>query len=184
MNLHATKTDNAHIESKIHLRQLATKGLKELRVLDCFAGENKLWESFDKKRYFGIEKVKDKGNNLYQDNLRVIKSLDLSQFNVIDLDSYGIPANQIAELYNNSTLKKGSTVIIYTCITSKMSGLNKTILKMFNMQKMYKKSKVLLNAHAKELFYAMLYNYGVKKVYEYSIEENSYKKTYGYFKVE
>lgn len=184
MNLHRTKTDNAHIQSKINLRRMATKDIEKLRILDCFAGENKLWDSFDKDRYYGIEKLKGKGNNLYADNLRVIKSLDLSQFNVIDLDSYGVPVKQIIELYKNPTLKIGQTIIIYTCITNKMSALNREVLKQFNLNKIYKKCKVLMNGHSSELFYGMLYNYGVRKVYEYEIKENTFNKKYGYFKVE
>lgn len=95
MKVHSTKTDNFEIKSKIHLRQEAVKHLSELNVLDLFAGENKLWSSFEKNTYYGVEKEKNKGKNLYADNIRVIQSLDLSRFNVIDLDSYGIPFNQI-----------------------------------------------------------------------------------------
>ena len=181
MNLHSTKTDNAHIESKINLRKLATKGLDELRVLDLFAGENKLWASFEKARYYGVEKVKGKGANLHTDNIRVIQSLDLSDFNVIDVDSYGIPANQIYELYQNDTLQKG-TIIIYTCITNKMSGLNKCILDLFHLRDIYAKSKTIINGHAVEMFYGLLYSLGVRKVCEYEIK-SAYEKHYGFFVV-
>lgn len=181
LNLHSTKTDNANIESKIHLRQLAVEGLDELRVLDLFAGKNKLWAGFDKTRYYGVEKVKGKGRNLHTDNIRVIESLDLSGFNVIDVDSYGIPANQIYELYQNATLQEG-TVIVYTCITSKMSELNKCILDMFNLRDIYAKSKTMINGYAVDLFYGMLYDLGVREVCEYEIQAN-YDKHYGFFKV-
>ena len=181
MNLHSTKTDNAHIESKINLRKLATQGLDELRVLDLFAGENKLWSSFEKARYYGVEKVKGKGANLHTDNIRVIQSLDLSDFNVIDVDSYGIPANQIYELYQNDTLQKG-TVIIYTCITNKMSGLNKCILDLFHLRDIYAKSKTMINGYAVDLFYGLLYSLGIRKVCEYEIK-STYEKHYGFFVV-
>ena len=181
MNLHLTKTDNANIESKINLRKMATAELNELRVLDLFAGENKLWTSFQKARYFGVEKVKGKGKNLNTDNIRVIQSLDLSEFNVIDLDSYGIPANQIYELYQNDTLQKG-TVIVYTCITNKMSRLNKRIVKMFNLHDIYAKSETMINEYAVDLFYGMLYNLGVRNIFEYQIHSR-YEKYYGFFEV-
>ena len=181
LNLHLTKTDNANIESKINLRRLATAKLNELRVLDLFAGENKLWASFKKARYFGVEKVKGKGKNLNTDNIRVIQSLDLSEFNVIDVDSYGIPANQIYELYQNDTLQKG-TIIIYTCITNKMSWLNKRIFEMFNLHNIYAKSKTMINGYAVDLFHGMLYNLGVRDVTEYQIHSR-YEKYYGFFEV-
>jgi hypothetical protein len=178
---HSIKTDNACAASKINLRKMATAGIENLKVLDLFAGKNKLWSSFDCKTYYGVEKEKGKGKNLYADNLKVIPSLDLSRFNVIDVDSYGIPANQIEALYNNPTLKAG-TVIIYTCITSKLSALNKTITKMFNIDKIYSKCPVLFNSLAVELFYGMLSEYGVEKVTEFQVK-TSFDKHYGYFTI-
>ena len=181
MNLHSTKTDNTSIKSKINLRRLAVAGLDEIRVLDLFAGENRLWESFKKARYYGVEKVKGKGRNLTTDNIRAIQSLDLSAFNVIDVDSYGIPANQIYELYQNGTMQDG-TVVVYTCITNKMSGLNRCILDMFNLRAIFKKSKTMLTGQAVEMFYGMLYSLGVRKVCEYEIKQE-YEKHYGFFVV-
>lgn len=182
MKVHSIKTDNASVSDKVYLRKLATKGMKNLRVLDLFAGDNILWGGFDTEKYYGVEKVKGKGKNLFADNLKVIASLDLSQFNVIDVDSYGIPFNQICELYKNSSLQDG-TVIVYTCITNKMSSLNKECIEMFGLSKMYKKSKVLFNGLARELFYAMLERFGVKEVFYYQIKE-SFLKDYGYFTVD
>lgn len=125
------------------------------------------------------EKEKNKGKNLYADNIRVIQSLDLSRFNVIDLDSYGIPFNQMYELFKNPTLKHG-TVFIFTCITNKMSALNKKCLEEFNLSKIYKKCKVLVNGKANELFYAYLEKNGIKEIYMYEVNSN-FKKQYGYF---
>lgn len=182
MTVHSIKTDNYKIENKIKLRQLATKDLTELKILDLFAGKNMIWSSFKMKKYYGVEKEKNKGKNLNADNIRIIPILDLSEFNVIDVDSYGIPVNQIAEIYKNKTLQKG-TIIIYTCITNKMSSLNKVIIENFGLSKIYKKAQTLINGFAKEFFYAYLYSKGVKKVYEYQVK-SSFDKSYGYFIVE
>lgn len=179
LKVHSIKTDNFKIDRKIDLRKNGTKDLIELNVLDLFAGENKLWGGFDCKKYYGIEIEKNKGKNLNADNTRVIPSLDLSRFNVIDCDSYGIPFNQINAIYNNATLKPG-TVIFYTAITNKMSGLNKDAINMFNLSKIYKKCKTLLNGRSLDMFYGMLYEYGVKEVTEYKIK-TSFDKRYGYF---
>lgn len=100
-----TKTDNAHLRSKEHLRRLATDGMEDLRVLDCFAGNNTLWRTFPLSRYYGIEAVKGKGANLHADNLKVIPSLDLSGFNVIDLDSYGSCVKQLFAVFSNLSLR-------------------------------------------------------------------------------
>lgn len=182
MSLHSTSTDNANVSDKVRLRRLATQGLDELRVLDLFAGKNVLWSKFDCTRYYGIEMQKGKGKNLYADNLKVIPSLDLSGFNVIDCDSYGIPFSQIMALYDNKTLKNG-TCIIYTCISNKISGMNKQALEMFGLRKIYKKNKVMLAGYSIDYFFEMLRRKGVKTVTEYSVN-GAFKKHYGFFFVD
>ncbi len=179
MTVHSIKTDNANLSHKVYLRRKATKGLKELCVLDCFAGENRIWSNFDCKKYYGIEKVKGKGKNLNADNERVLKSLDLSKFNVIDLDSYGIPVASLLNIFENATLKKG-TVIIYTCIENAMSVLPKGLVKAFGLTEMYPKAPSLFNKRGHDLFYGLLYEYGVRKVTEYR-SDTSFEKTYGFF---
>ena len=177
------KTDNVNVDHKVYLRKQAVKDLKELKVLDLFAGMNVLWGHFDCDRYYGVEMVKGKGNNLNADNVRVIESLDLSDFNVIDCDSYGIPTKQIEQIYANKTLQRG-TIIIYTCIGNAFSGVTTVALKEVGLDKMYKKCKVLFNKLSNELFYVFLYNHGVRRVYEYEEEDSHYIKRYGYFIVE
>ena len=181
MKVHSIKTENHSVHHKVELRKQAVGHLKTIKVLDLFAGNNTLWSYVKTDRYYGVEKEKNKGKNLTADNMRVIGSLDLSGFNVIDCDSYGIPFNQISEIFKNETLQKG-TVIIYTCITNKMSGLNKECLKMYNLGKIYKKAKTLINARAIEMFYGMLYKNGIRKVKEFEINTHFIKK-YGYFEV-
>ena len=181
MITHSIKTDNANVESKIALRKQATDKLESLKVLDLFAGENKLWKTFECEKYYGVEMKKGKGKNVNADNLRIIPSLDLSKFNVIDLDSYGIPFNQIELLYKNPTLQKG-TVIIYTAITNKMSALTEGAKKMANIQEIYTKCRTLFNGMALELFYGRLYQLGVVEVTEYMTKEK-FEKHYGFFTI-
>lgn len=179
MTVHSIKTDNANISHKVYLRRLATKDLPELRVLDCFAGENRIWKNFETSKYYGIEKVKGKGENLNADNERVITSLDLGQFNVIDFDSYGIPCNVMKIAFDNPTLRQG-IVIIYTCIGNAMSALPKSIVRSLGIERMYTKAPSLFNKRGDEYFYGMLSLHGVKRVHEYRVE-GSFKKRYGYF---
>ena len=179
MRAHSIKTDNDGAENKVKLRIEATSHLESIKVLDLFAGENKLWEKIKTDRYYGVEKEKNKGKNLNADNMRVIGSLDLRNFNVIDCDSYGVPTNQIASIFKNETLQEG-TVIIYTAITNSMSRLNKEIIKHYNLTKIYKKAQTLMNKKSHELFYGYLNYKGIKKVYMYEKKAN-FIKHYGYF---
>lgn len=180
MRARATKTDNANVSHKVQLRKEATQNLKELRVLDLFAGNNVLWSQFECKKYYGIEIVKNKGKNLNADNLKVIPSLDLSQFNVIDCDSYGIPYKQIEEIFKNPTLQEG-TVIIYTAIGNAFSALSQTALEYFGISKMYRKCKVLFNSKSDVFFHYWLASKNVTEVREYEEESSHFTKKYGYF---
>lgn len=178
--IHSAKTDNYEIEDKIYLRREATKNIKEpLRVLDLFAGNNTLWKSFNKERYFGVEKEKGKGKNLNAENEKVIPALDLSGFNVIDLDSYGIPYRQVLQIYKNETLKSG-TVIIYTAITNRMSAMCGEAVKKYIGKEVYKKAPSSFNSLNHDLYYGMLYEIGVKKITRYE-KKTSFIKHYGYF---
>ena len=61
-----------------------------------------------------------------------------------------------------------------------MSALSKECIKMFGIEKMYKKCKVVFNSKAKKYFYAMLFEYGVREVFKYNVK-TSFDKDYGYF---
>lgn len=149
-------------------------------MLDLYAGKNILWSYFDKERYFGVDIEKGKGKNLTADAKKAVRSLDLSQFNVIDCDSYGIPFEVIYNILNNETLLP-ETVIIYTAITNRLSGLNKECLEMFGLQKIYSKSHNLIAKYAIDLFHAMLYKMGIGEIIHYDVMEN-FQKEYGFFR--
>lgn len=182
MNLHLIKTDNASIVNKVALRKRAIESLNTLRVLDLYAGNNVLWKYFEKEKYYGVEIQKGKGKNINADCKKLIQSLDLSVFNVIDCDSYGMPFDVIYKLFNNKTLKKG-TIIIYTAISNRLSGLSRQCLDMFKLKNIYDKCHNLITAYSLELFYAMLYDFGVKEV-QYLESLGNFTKHYGFFTVE
>ncbi len=179
---HRKQTDNDCVHQKVALRKKAIAALSSVRVLDLFAGKNEIWSHISTERYLGVEKIKGKGKNLHVDNVRLIKSLDLSKFNVIDCDSYGIPANQISELFRNKTILPG-TIIIYTMCTNRISTMPKTLVHVSRLQHMQKKCPTLLNKLTAELFYAFLYSLGVKKVVKYT-KKSTFLKEYGYFTVD
>lgn len=122
---------------------------------------------------------KNKGKNLTADNRRIVQNLDLSAFNAIDCDSYGIPFDVIPKLFQNSTLRNG-TAIIYTAITNSLSGLNRECMEMYGVRKIYKKCHFLIAAKALDMFYGVPYNYGIKEVTYYEVSGN-FTKHYGYF---
>lgn len=182
MSQKRVKTDNAHIDWKIALRKEAITGIGHPRVLDLFAGRNLLWRDFDLGRYYGIEIVNGKGRNLFADNLRVIPSLDLSAFDVIDCDSYGSSIKQILALFANPTLRP-DTIVIFTEIHSPRDGLPKEMVEMIGIDKIYGKIPSAFQKYGWDIFLSILNSKNVPFVRCYEVFEKSHAKRYGYFKV-
>lgn len=96
-----TLTDNSFFEEKVAIRIKHLPDKENISVLDCFAGKSCLWKEVGKRtnkkiEYVGIEKEKQKNYKcICGDNLKVIPILDLSQFDIIDVDAYGVPNKQM-----------------------------------------------------------------------------------------
>jgi hypothetical protein len=102
--MNRVKTENGYFFHKYILRKFVIEkyNLQSSFVLDCFHAHGKLWnklkKDFPEMKLLGIELDKNKQSNfnvLYGDNRRFLKSLDIHKFNIIDLDSYGSPYEQL-----------------------------------------------------------------------------------------
>jgi hypothetical protein len=105
LKLKQKQTDNSYLEDKIALRLNCIPKLKTLRVLDCYHGSGSIWKNIQKK-YGGNIKIlkidkeqKDDGFVLIGENEKYIKSLNLNNFDVVDLDAYGVPYEQLKEVF-------------------------------------------------------------------------------------
>jgi hypothetical protein len=94
------KTDNLFLDSKLKLRyDWIKKSSGDLTVLDCYHGDGILWNEISSRSdrkitVIGIDIKSDK-KALIGDNIKFLKTLNLSEFDVIDLDAYGNPFHQI-----------------------------------------------------------------------------------------
>lgn len=177
------QTDNAHFAWKVILRREAVSSLDTVRVLDCFAGCNRLWTEVGYDYYHGLEQQKGKGRlNIHADNLRIIPVLDLSLFNVIDLDSYGVPGNQLLAIIKNKTLPE-KMVIVYTAICAPLAESHKSFLLANGiLPDTYRKCPTLFNNRLGTIFDTFLFRkLGVERDHSFSIKEGAYWKRYGYF---
>lgn len=104
----ATKTDNAFLADKVDLRvnNLPTPREGEpMRVLDAYSGKGVIWDRVQRKVDFDIAVTKiDKRPDistfrLKGNNTKIMNGLDLSIYDVIDLDAYGIPYDQLRVLF-------------------------------------------------------------------------------------
>ena len=98
------KTDNSYLQDKVELR-LSMLPDRDINVLDAFTGNGIIWRNIKDvfKNKINLLRIdierKDKGFILKGDNLKFLKTMDLNIFDVIDLDGYGLPYNQLNVLF-------------------------------------------------------------------------------------
>ena len=178
------KTDNSHKIEKILLRieALSLLSKKEVRVLDCYAGRGVMWTEVAKRtdknlKVLQIEKEKGKNRNaICGDNLKVLQAIDLSKYDIIDLDSYGIPDKQLQILFD----KNYHGVVIVTAIQSMLGLMPKKILLSNGFtEKMIKKCPTIFSSKGFDYLKNYLYLYDCKQVTGYFID----RKNYFYFTI-
>jgi hypothetical protein len=173
------KTDNHYIADKVYIRSNHLPPLPQ--VLDCFAGNGVIWKKVAQNnpgveiKRLAIEKQKNKGGfHLAGDNVRFLKSLDLSVYNVIDLDAYGVPYEQVKILFDRGW----HGLVFFTFIQSVMGNLPHDMLIEVGFSKaMITKAPTLSSRHGWKYFTQFLSLHGVNKV----TYINHQRKYYGFF---
>jgi hypothetical protein len=99
------KTDNDNLSKKLAIRLFAMDKLgkieaEPIRVLDCFAGDGLLWHYLKKEskrniEHVGIDTLPKKGALYLGDNRRYLQRLPIDDYDLIDLDAYGVPYDQM-----------------------------------------------------------------------------------------
>lgn len=173
------KTDNSYLDEKVQLRIDSIQSIHgNVSVLECYAGHQVLWSEVKKrsgrKKIFvtPIEKKSIKGKvYLRGDNLKFLKSINLSAFNVIDLDAYGIPFDQIDILF-----ERGFSGIVH--VTSIQSGMGRLPNKLLNSigytNAMIDKCPTMFCANRQEKLEHYLASKGVKEIEGYFIDRKNY----------
>ena len=177
-----TDNDEKYYPLKIKIRLQSIDKIKNPVVLDCFSGDGTLWKNIknlsDKEiKVLRIEtKQKAKGVYLKGDNKKFLKTIDLKAFDIIDLDAYGIPCDQLDILFKRNY--KG--IVIVTAIQSMLGQLPVKMLKEVGYSKeMIKKCPTLFSKKGKEILKQWLAFKGVKEVYG----KLDGRKNYFYFEV-
>ena len=117
------KTDNHYTKEKIQLRKDVISKVENSSILECFAGKGILYNELKNTCNINlisieIEHNKYKSAHLTGDSFKYLKSLDLSNYNIIDLDAYGIPFKYIDYLFKSGF--KG-----YVIVTAIQTGMGK-----------------------------------------------------------
>ena len=127
------KTDNHYLADKVAMRIKHSSWPddgRNLKVLDCFGGKGVVWGLVEKLSSRKVDRIAiDKridimNFHIHGDNSRILAEIDLQEFDVIDLDAYGIPADQI-DIVMSSGFKG---VVFVTAIQTMHGGLPHKII--------------------------------------------------------
>lgn len=176
------KTDNSYFEQKVGLRIDSLPEKDVIYVLDCFAGTGKIWNEVKKRSKKNIEVLsieKESGKNkcaLVGSNLKYLNVIDLSKFDIIDLDAYGIPYTQLNIIFKRSY----NGIIHVTAIQSGMGQLPTGLIKDIGYTpEMTQKIKSIFNTKGLDKLKNYLYLHGVQSIEGYFID----RKNYFYFTI-
>ena len=111
------KTNNAKIRAKCDIREYVMSQIDRQSVLDIFCGTGEMYNSVWHKamNYQGIDKVKffDCRNTLCGDADKLIRRVDLTRFNIFDIDSYGSPY-EILDYLTQTIRPSGDVAFVIT----------------------------------------------------------------------
>lgn len=170
-----TKTDNSYLGDKVYLRANHLPN-DDIILLDAYAGLGHIWQGVSnvtgrKINRLAIDKKRTIGFHLPGDNLAYLPSMDLTRFNAIDLDAYGVPYPQIEIVFQS----KFSGWVYVTFIQSIFGGLPTDFLVQCGFTKaMIKKSPSLVYRRGFEYFLEYLASRGVEKVFHRSVSRKHY----------
>jgi hypothetical protein len=155
-------TDSTDFLNKVAIRRNNLPPQKELLVLDAFSGDGKIWDAVKKQTdkkitILRIEKERSKGIYLMGDNIKFLKGMDLEKFDVIDLDAYGIPFEQLEIIFNKLKGNKKSILIFVTFVQMGYGRLPKKMLyELGYTKKMIDKIQAIFYKNGLEKFYNYL----------------------------
>lgn len=125
---HIKKTDNAHgsLGDKVAIRREVLRSVSAPCVFDAFAGSGVLYRAVwrEAASYVGcdLRYFRDDRPAYVADNRRVMRAVDLGQFNVFDLDSYGSPWEQVLILIARRPVAEGEMVGLVLTEGSRMKA--------------------------------------------------------------
>lgn len=177
-----TKVDNSYLADKVELR---ARHLPEgdIVVLDCYSGEGLVWAGVSavsgrKIRRLPIDIKRIDGFGLTGNNMSFLTSINLGRFNVVDLDAYGIPYEQLKTLFD----RKYSGHVFVTCIQVGYGGIPHGILIDLGFTSaMIKRIPSLFYRYGWEFVREWLARNGVKNIYVREKVTSQSKKRYFYF---
>lgn len=167
--MNRAQIDNSHFAEKVNLRISNLPDLPEIKVLDMYSGTGRIWDAITRKSgrkidVLGIEKKKVPGRiYLTGDNRKF--DFDFRQFDVVDLDAYGVPYDLLARIFE----RKGADLVVFvTFITGNWGNFPRSFLHDLGYPpKMVKKIPTLFRRDHKNKLFSWLADRGVRRVKYY-----------------
>ena len=173
---------SSHLHEKIAIREEALTHCHENpRVLDCFHGDGTLWREIEKNRpvqVLGIEKSASLSRFewIHGDNMRVVDELNISDYDLIDLDAFANPLPLLLKLW---PLAKPGAVFVYTFTFVALYGLPPELYGEDDFIR--KKARCIQNKLLEQKWSTFFKRLGVDALVEINVKEGGRIKKYGYF---
>lgn len=104
------KTNNAKTTAKTDLRLSVLHAIDNPCVLEVFCGSGEMYNAVWRhaQKYTGIDKVKqfDERQTICGDARKALRIIDLSEYNIFDIDAYGSPYDVLDDILTLGELKK------------------------------------------------------------------------------
>lgn len=178
--MNSVQTDNTFLEEKVKFC-IDNLPAGQCNVLDCYAGTGLIWRTIKEKvsgpgrriNVLGMDRKKLQGIYLQGDNLKFLASMDISKFNVIDLDAYGVPYKQLKIIFSRKLHKE--VVIFITFIQSVYGRLPTDMLvELGYSPTMIKKCPSIFFRNGFEKFKQYLAIHGIEQIRYYTHVQKNY----------
>jgi hypothetical protein len=170
------KTDNDFLRDKLDLR-IAHMPEGDVSVLDCYSGHGVIWRTVRQMTGRPIKvlpiDVRDDIDffHLHGPNQDFLATLDLAKYNVIDLDAYGVPFEQLKTVFQ----KQYSGTVFVTFIQSLYGQMPKAMLSELGfVPAMVERTPTLFARRGWDYFKQWLAMHGVKRIHHRSISRKHY----------
>lgn len=155
----------------------------EVNVLDAFGGEGLVWNQVRTQTKKTVNSLRiDRNKNLSGmylkgDNMKYLKSLDLAVFDIIDLDAYASPFNQLEVILK----RKYAGVVHCSYVLSGIGNINRRMLERLGYtDRMINKAPQLFARQPFSKMVDYLATYGVREITNFQLTD---RKNFFYFRV-
>jgi hypothetical protein len=160
------RTDNSYLADKVYIRVNHLPKKDTIYLLDCYAGKGMVWKNVAsltdvKIKRLSIDFKDGIGFHLPGNNLAYLQSMDLNKFDMIDLDAYGVPYEQLKLLF-----ERGYKGIVFVTFIQSVFGVipHGLLVDIGIKQEMIEKCPTLFYRSGWEYFLDWLSSHGVQRI--------------------